>query len=733
MSQPTSRKVLVVSWHFPPYRSSSAFNLFKRLKDTGYEYDVLQIKRAEQPDNEKMFRYATSRFNRYEIVVPTEDARDSGARAHYVEKVLEFYRRLDEHNHYRVMISHSNEVASHLAAMALKKINPDLRWVASFGDPIASNPYNEAYKFPMLAEDSRTEAEVLQQADRIIVTNRYQQAIVSESQAVPVDISKFFVLPHCFDERMYPRQATSLQPLEHAEGEMRIFRFRHVGMLYKFKRTSEPFMRGAQRLLEKHPELKGRFALEFFGANDRYIRAAADYGLAGVVSYEGTVSYLESLAVMTQADCLLLRDADFSDQGLRNTPFYPGKLADYLGAKKPILAVTMENGCVPDMLAELGGASLTEEDIDGIAEAMLEAIRGRLIVNSEQAERYSNRQIAALAREALSFPEDKRRILIVGHDLKFAKFIMEAIEQRDDLELLVDQWLGHDQHDEQQSRRLLKQADTIFCEWGLGNAVWYSRHKRAGQKLIIRVHAQELRTRHLDQCHHENVDNYIFVSPYYFELMISEFSLQRNKCKMIFNMVDTDLLDKPKLAGSEFHLGMIGLVPQSKRFDRALDIFEKLYEKDKRYKLFVKGKRPEEYSWMLSKSRKPEMEYYSAQYQRIQANGWQNNIIFEGHGPIDIWLQQIGYMLSVSDFESFHLAPSEGMASGALPIVFDWEGAAMIYPDQCIFRSVDEACVAITSSSPMTAHEAKRFAVDRFSRLKNAKSVVSLLVDPKEK
>ena len=717
MSQPTPKKVLVVSWHFPPYKSSSSFNLFKRLKDTGYDYDVLQIKRADKPDNEGMFRYASSRFNRYEIEVPTEDARDPEARAHYVEKVLDFYRRLKDHNHYRVMISHSHEIGSHLAAMAIKKANPELRWVASFGDPIAANPFNETYKFPMLEEDSRTEAEVLQQADRIIVTNPYQQDIVCDSQAQPVDRDKFFVLPHCFDERMYPTPAEQASSLPaQAEGEQ-VFRFMHVGMLYKFKRTSEPFMRGAQRLLEKHPELKGRFTLEFYGANDRYIQAAADYGLEGVASFKGTVSYLESLAIMTQADCLLLRDADFSDQGLCDTPFYPGKLADYLGAKKPVLAVTMANGCVPDMLARLGGASLTEEDIDGIADAMWAAMQGQLTVNSEEAEHYSHHQTAERARQALSFPEDKKKILIAGHDLKFAKFIMETIEARGDLELLVDQWQGHSKHDEEQSHRLLNQADTIFCEWGLGNAVWYSRHKKAGQKLVTRVHAQELKTRHLDQCLHDNIDHYIFVSPYYFELMIAEFSLQREKCKMIFNMVDTELLDKPKLPGAEFHLGMIGDVPQSKRLDRALDIFEKLYAKDKRYKLFVKGKRPEDYPWMHSKAKADEMAYYQRQYQRIKDNGWQDNVIFEGFGPIDEWLQKIGWILSVSDHESFHLAVAEGMASGAFPLVYQWPGVDTIYPHFAIKSSLDEAASTVVAggvSQSLKAH-AKCFDENKLS------------------
>lgn len=687
-----SKKVLIISWHFPPYKSSSAFNLFKRLKDTGYEYDVLQIRRADKPDNDAMFRFASSRFNRYEIDMPSEDSRDPVARAHYINKVIEFYQILRGKNHYSAMISHSHEIASHMAAMAIKKFSPELRWVASFGDPIAANPFNDSYKFPMLEVDSQTEAQVLQQADRIIVTNRYQQNLVLATQTQQVDSEKFFILPHCFDERMYPLPYEGSSPDKKINN---VFRFMHVGMLYKFKRTAEPFMLGSQRLLQKHPEMRGCFTLEFYGANDRYIQAAADYGLVDTVSFKGNVSYLDSLQVMSEADCLLLRDADFSDQGIKDTPFYPGKLADYMGAKKPILAVTMAHGCVPDMLTKIGGVSLTEDDIEGIADAMYDAIQGYLSVNMHEIERYSHISISELAKQALTFEQDKRKVLIAGHDLKFAKFIMQKIDEDDDLELLVDQWQGHDKHDEAKSFELLHQADAIFCEWGLGNLVWYSKHKKQGQKLITRIHAQELKTRHLDQCNHDNIDNYIIVSPYYFELIIAEFALDRAKCKMIFNMVDTELLNKPKFPDAEFHLGMIGDVPQSKRLDRALDIFEQLYQKDERYKLFIKGKRPEEYPWMHSKAKAEEMAYYQQQYQRIKENGWDKSVVFEGHGPIDEWLRNIGWILSVSDNESFHLSVAEGMASGAIPVIFNWAGAETIYHKNYIFDSTSEITAII--------------------------------------
>jgi len=43
------------------------------------------------------------------------------------------------------------------------------------------------------------------------------------------------------------------------------------------------------------------------------------------------------------------------------------------------------------------------------------------------------------------------------------------------------------------------------------------------------------------------------------------------------------------------------------------------------------------------------------------------------------WLQKIGFLLSTSDDESFHLSPAEGMASRAVPVIRPWPGADEIY------------------------------------------------------
>lgn len=699
-----TKKALIISWHFPPYKSSSGFNLFKRFKDAGYEYDIIQRERDGAEENLSMFRYATNKINRYEISIPSEDPRDLDNREIFISKACEYVNILLRENHYQVLISHSHEIVSHLAALAVKREHPSLPWIASFGDPIGANPFNISYQFPLLEEDSRSELEVLKTADKVVVTNPYQKKLVLSSVPEPVNPDKFSIIPHCYEPRMYP--SSKMKP------EGAAFRFLHIGMLYKHKRTAEPFVLATQKLVEKHPELKGHFTVEFFGANDRFIQEASQTNLKGILSYQGSVSYLESLALMVEADCLLLRDADFSDQGLAYTPFYPGKLADYLGAHTPVLAVTMKSGCVPDMFEELGYPYCSEQDIDGIADEMYKAITQAINVNTQEAEKYSCEYVGKLAEQLIDSISSKKTILFAGHDLKFLQDVIQSYQDDPEFEVLIDQWKGHTDHNEVRSRECLDKADIIFCEWGLGNIQWYSNNKKNGQRLLVRIHLQEnQRPEFLHNSNIDNIDYFIFIAPYRYEEFVSMHGIPRHKAKMIFNTVDVEKFNIEKLPEAKFTLGFIGMVPWRKRFDRALDIFEKLWIKDDRYVLRVKGKRPEDYPWMLSKTRENEMAQYHALYERIEKSPWKESVIYDGHGnDMPEWFQKIGYILSTSDFEGSHQAVAEGMAAGSIPIIYDWDGADTIYPEEFVYKDIDIAVEKIQGN------DFRDFLIQQYSR-----------------
>ncbi|MEH7409925.1 glycosyltransferase family 4 protein [Priestia megaterium] len=313
----------------------------------------------------------------------------------------------------------------------------------------------------------------------------------------------------------------------------------------------------------------------------------------------------------------------------------------------------------------------------------------------------------------------KIKILFAGHDLKFAQLIMNSLNNKEQYEVRVDEWLGHNVHNEAQSVECLNWADVIVCEWGLGNAVWYSKHKKPYQRLIVRMHRQEVETNYPFEFEIDNIDQIIAISPYVYEEFYRTFRFPREKMTMIYNLVDTREMDQPKITEAQFNLGIIGVCPKMKRLDLAIDVLEKLWNRDSRYKLYVKGKLPQEYTWLWN--REEERSYYEELFERIEQAPWKENVIFDGYGSdIGQWLSKIGFVLSTSDFESFHLAPSEGMASGAYPLILKWSGSDTIYPNNLLLADTDEIVEKVEkmNGSKRNRHievELKKYVMDNFS------------------
>ena len=58
---------------------------------------------------------------------------------------------------------------------------------------------------------------------------------------------------------------------------------------------------------------------------------------------------------------------------------------------------------------------------------------------------------------------------------------------------------------------------------------------------------------------------------------------------------------------------------------------------------------------------------------------------------VNDWLSLVGFILSPSDFESFHMAVGEGMLTNSIPIIWNWDGANEIWPNEYI---VDNCSIA---------------------------------------
>ncbi len=291
----------------------------------------------------------------------------------------------------------------------------------------------------------------------------------------------------------------------------------------------------------------------------------------------------------------------------------------------------------------------------------------------------------------------KLKVVVAGHDLKFFTPLLDYLRLQPDLEVRLDRWAALGKHDADVSRELAGWADVVVCEWCGPNAVWYSRHKRRGSRLLVRLHRFELTSPYPAQVKIGAVSQVVCVSPHYARLTREQTGWPEAKVVTIPNAIDVAQLDRPKLDGARFHLGLVGIVPSRKRLDLALDVLEELRREDDRYLLFIKSGMPWEHWWVWQNP--AERDHYADALRRVQRSPLlRGAVVFDDAGPdVAAWLRRVGFMLSTSDDESFHVAPVEGMASRAVPVLRHWPGAETIYDTRWIHRGPAEMAAAIAA------------------------------------
>ncbi len=316
------------------------------------------------------------------------------------------------------------------------------------------------------------------------------------------------------------------------------------------------------------------------------------------------------------------------------------------------------------------------------------------------------------------------RLLVAGHDLKFFTRLLDHLSALPEVELRVDEWRALADHDPSVSSELAAWADVVVVEWCGPAAVWFSRHKRPGSRLVVRLHRFELDSGWPAELDIDAVDRVVSVSASYAQLIAERTGWPEDKIVTVPNWVDIDQLDRPKAPGARFRLGMIGIAPSRKRLDLGIEVLALLRARDQRWQLSVKSKMPWEYAWIWNKP--AERAHYDAVLRRVQTDLLVDGaVVFDRFGPdVASWLRRIGYVLSTSDDESFHLAPAEGMASGAVPALLPWPGAETIYDSRWIHSSPAVVADALTAlavdgwenASAAAQHEAgEKFALNAVS------------------
>jgi glycosyltransferase involved in cell wall biosynthesis len=242
---------------------------------------------------------------------------------------VRFLHDFIQHNHIRTIITTGPPHSMHLIGMELKKKNPSLKWVADFRDPWSRWDLLDTLHLTSLARarHRHLEQRVIAIADCVLTVTPHYVNWFKEAGA-----RKTVLITNGYDE-------DDFQGLDYSKGNR--FTVRHLGVVDEL-RDPLPFMLAAREAVNENEELSTVLTIEFVGQVNSAFRTwvEADGVLKKITVFRNPVPHSRLVEVYNQTDVLLLVLAN-SAIAAGNIP---GKLFEYLGAKRPVLGIGPEQG-----------------------------------------------------------------------------------------------------------------------------------------------------------------------------------------------------------------------------------------------------------------------------------------------------------------------------------------------------------------------------------------------------
>ncbi|MEZ4734443.1 MAG: glycosyltransferase [Caldilineaceae bacterium] len=142
----------------------------------------------------------------------------------------------------------------------------------------------------------------------------------------------------------------------------------YTGTFYGERQTPAYFLQGLHDLLARRPALRTRIDVRFIGTIfERHAQRIEELGLADVVHCCGVVPHGQAVAAQMNADLLLLVVGKGAGSGVVLT----GKVFEYLGAGRPILALAPLDGPAAALIRESQtGTVVDAEDVPTISRTL---------------------------------------------------------------------------------------------------------------------------------------------------------------------------------------------------------------------------------------------------------------------------------------------------------------------------------------------------------------------------
>lgn len=298
--------------------------LVRAMLDAGWDVDILACRFEKRSVDDPFFSRLLEGAWLYEGNSLFEKP------STWVPRAVFTGNRLLADRSYDVLLSLAHLTWTHVVALCLRRERRP-PWIAYFTDPWSNHPLRRM-SFVRRMVERELERRTLAQADALVFTHpSMRDYILAPRRSKDALYSKSFAIPYFFDADMYPPM-----PLTEPNGKLVM---RHMGNIPPGGYV-RGFLDGLRMLLNERRELAGRMAVEFYGGHTPAHRALVrQFDLQGQVSFHSAVSYQDSLRLMRESDLLLFLGTPPAEcRGLGNATLYL-KMADYIGARRPIFAL----------------------------------------------------------------------------------------------------------------------------------------------------------------------------------------------------------------------------------------------------------------------------------------------------------------------------------------------------------------------------------------------------------
>jgi glycosyltransferase involved in cell wall biosynthesis len=243
---------------------------------------------------------------------------------------------------FNVIFSSYGPSMCHLVASKLHR-QTGIPWVAEFRDLWSLNA-NVRKIQPFHFFERKLEKRVMKDSSLLIT--------VSEPLAKRLEAlhsKKVVVIPNGFDEEDYLEKV----PLTTK------FTITYTGNIYTGKQNPSPLFKAIAELEAEGKISPEDFQVRFFGGGTltSLLPAIRYYHLEKVVKICGLVPFEESIRKQKESTVLLF--LGWTDRGEKG--FYTAKVFEYLGARRPILAIGLKGDVVDELLKETGAGVMVSE------------------------------------------------------------------------------------------------------------------------------------------------------------------------------------------------------------------------------------------------------------------------------------------------------------------------------------------------------------------------------------